>query len=128
MCEDTLMAHLKITYTRVGDDFLEAQMPVNHTTVQPMKILHGGATLALCESVGSALSVINTDMNEYLVRGMQVTANHIRSVSSGFVTAHARFLHRGRNSHLVEINVKDQQDELVSVCRLTNMIIKKERQ
>ncbi|MFA8434622.1 MAG: hotdog fold thioesterase [Marinifilaceae bacterium] len=125
MCRETLMEHLGIEYTEVGEDYLIAQMPVNQTTWQPMKILHGGATMALAESVGSALSVIHTNLTQFDVKGMEINANHLRSVKKGKVIAKAHFLHKGKNSHIVQINVLDEMEKLVSVCRLTNMIIKK---
>lgn len=77
---DTLMEHLGITYTEVGEDYLVAEMPVTSKHYQPMRILHGGASLALAESVGSALSVINVDLDRYDVKGMEINANHIRSI------------------------------------------------
>lgn len=125
MCEGTLMEHLSIIFTHIGEGFLSAQMPVSSRTYQPYKELHGGATLALAESVGSALSAIYTDLSSYHVKGMEINANHIRSVKSGYVTAQAKFLHRGEGSHIVEIRVQDEEGKLVSVCRLTNIILKR---
>ena len=125
MSSETLMEHLGIIYTEVGDDYLVAEMPVNSNHWQPMKILHGGATLALAESVGSALSVINVDLDMYDVKGMEINANHIRSMKRGKITAKARFLHKGRMTHIVEVNVLNEQEKLISVCRITNVIIKR---
>jgi 1,4-dihydroxy-2-naphthoyl-CoA hydrolase len=125
MCEDTLMEHLGIVYTEVGEDYLIAKMPVTSKHWQPMKILHGGASLALAESVGSALSVIKTDLTKYDVKGMEINANHIRSIRQGTVTAKARFIHKGSMTHVVEVNVMNEQEKLISVCRITNVILKK---
>lgn len=125
MCSDTLMEHLGIIYTEVGDDYLVAEMEVTSNHWQPMKILHGGATIALAESTGSALSVIHTDLQTYDVKGMEINVNHIRSIRKGKVTARAKFIHRGKMTHIVEINVVNEQQKLISVCRLTNVIIKK---
>ncbi len=125
MCSDTLMEHLGIIYTEVGEDYLVAEMEVTSKHWQPMKILHGGATLALAESVGSALSVIHTDLKNYDVKGMEINANHVRSLRKGKITAKAKFLHKGGMTHIVEINVLNEQDKLVSICRITNVIIKK---
>ncbi len=123
---DTLMEHLGITYTEVGEDYLVAEMPVTSKHYQPMRILHGGATLALAESVGSALSVINVDLDLYDVKGMEINANHIRSIKNGTLIAKAKFIHKGRTSHIVEINIVNEKDKLISICRLTNVVLKKQ--
>ena len=123
---DTLMEHLGIQYTEIGEDYLVAEMPVTSKHYQPMRILHGGATLALAESVGSALSVIHIDMDRFDVKGMEINANHIRSVKKGTLRAKAKFIHKGRTSHIVEINVCNEQDKLISICRLTNVVLKKQ--
>lgn len=123
---DTLMEHLGITYTEVGEDYLVAEMPVTSKHYQPMRILHGGATLALAESVGSALSVINVDLDLYDVKGMEINANHIRSIKKGTLKAKAKFIHKGRTSHIVEINILNEKDKLISICRLTNVVLKKQ--
>jgi uncharacterized protein (TIGR00369 family) len=125
MCSETLMKHLGIIYTEVGKDYLVAEMEVTSNHWQPMKILHGGATLALAESVGSALSVIHTDLQNYDVKGMEINANHIRSLRKGKITAKASFVHKGKMTHIVEVNILNEQEKLVSVCRITNVIIKK---
>ena len=125
MCEDTLMEHLGIVYTEIGEDYLIAKMPVTSKHWQPMKILHGGASLALAESVGSALSVIKTDLTKYDVKGMEINANHIRSIRQGTVTAKAQFIHKGNMTHLVEVKILNEQEKLISVCRITNVIQKK---
>ena len=123
---DTLMEHLGIIYTEVGEDYLVAEMAVSSKHYQPMRILHGGATLALAESVGSALSVIHVDLDRYDVKGMEINANHIRSIKKGYLSAKAKFIHKGRTSHIVEINICNEKDKLVSICRLTNVVLKKQ--
>ncbi|MCT4603579.1 MAG: hotdog fold thioesterase [Marinifilum sp.] len=125
MCSETLMEHLGIIYTEAGNDYLVAEMEVTSNHWQPMKILHGGATLALAESVGSALSVIHTDLKNYDVKGMEINANHVRSLRKGKITAKAQFIHKGKMTHIVEVNVLNEQNKLVSICRITNVIIKK---
>ncbi len=125
MCADTLMAHLGIVYTNLGDNFLEAEMEVCSKHYQPMKILHGGATLALIESVGSALSVLNIDLAKYQVKGMEINANHLRSVSHGKIIAKAKFIHQGKTSHVVEVKVTDTHNRLISISRITNAIVAK---
>ena len=124
LCPGTLMEHLNIVYTEIGKDYLCASMPVNKTTWQPMKILHGGATMALIESVGSALSLVLLEDSGYTAKGMEINANHILSVREGLVFAKAKIIHKGIRSHVIEIIVTDEQEEIVSVSRLTNMIVK----
>ena len=124
LCPGTLMEHLNIVYTEIGEDYLCASMPVNKTTWQPMKILHGGATMALIESVGSALSLVLLGDSGYTAKGMEINANHILSVKDGLVYAKARVIHKGIRSHVIEIIVTNEQDKLVSVSRLTNIIVK----
>jgi len=126
ICSDTLMEHLGIQYTEIGEDYLVAEMPVTSKHYQPLRILHGGATLALAESVGSALSVIHVDLDRFDVKGMEINANHIRSIKKGTLKAKAKFIHKGRTSHIVEINICNEQDKLISVCRLTNVVLKKQ--
>jgi len=123
---DTLMEHLGITYTEIGDDYLVAEMPVSSIHYQPMRILHGGASVALAESVGSALSVIHVDLEQFDVKGMEINANHIRSIKKGTLIAKAKFIHKGKTSHIVEINICNELDKLVSICRLTNVVLKKQ--
>jgi 1,4-dihydroxy-2-naphthoyl-CoA hydrolase len=124
LCPGTLMEHLNIVYTEIGEDYLCASMPVNETTWQPMKILHGGATMALIESVGSALSLVLLDHSGYTAKGMEINANHILSVKEGLVFAKAKIIHKGIRSHVIEIIVTNEQDKIVCVSRLTNMIVK----
>ncbi|MGG7036149.1 MAG: PaaI family thioesterase [Flavobacterium sp.] len=122
-CKDTLMQTLEIEYIDAGEGFLTAKMPVNPRVHQPMGLLHGGATVALAESVGSAASLmfINTDKQE--VRGIEISANHLRSKREGMVFCTAKILHKGRSLHLWEIRVTDENDKLISLCKLTNMIL-----
>lgn len=125
MGKSTLVENLGIIFTRQGKDFLEAEMPVNEQTIQPQRILHGGANLALAETIGGALSLMVLDPEKYVVKGMEINANHVRSVSYGDkVTAKATFLHRGNNSHIVQIDIRNKEDNRVSICRLTNFIQK----
>jgi uncharacterized protein (TIGR00369 family) len=124
LCSGTLMEHLNIVYTEIGGDYLCASMPVDHTTWQPMKILHGGATMALIESVGSALSLVLLEGSGYTAKGMEINANHILSVKQGYVYAKAKVIHQGKRSHVIEIIVTNEQEKIVSVSRLTNMIVK----
>jgi len=125
MCENTLNETLNIKYTDCGEDFLVATMPVNSKVHQPDGILNGGATMALGESVGSPASMLAIDLDKYSVRGIEFSANHLRSVKSGIVTATARIIHKGKTIHLVEIKVEDERGRTISLCKLTNYILKK---
>jgi 1,4-dihydroxy-2-naphthoyl-CoA hydrolase len=124
--KNTLMEHLGIEYTAVGDGFIQARMPVDHRTHQPMGLLHGGATAALAESMGSLGSYMMIDQEKNAVVGIEINANHLRSVRSGFVYAEANLVHRGKTLHVWDIKVKDEREKVISICRLTNMIIKKD--
>lgn len=123
LCKNTLMETLHISYIDVGDDYLVAKMPVNTTVFQPDGILNGGATMALAESVGSPASMLVIDNDKFTVRGISFSANHLRSVKSGHVTAKATFIHKGRTTHLIDIRVEDDLGNLISTCRLTNYIL-----
>jgi uncharacterized protein (TIGR00369 family) len=127
MCENTLMETLDIEYVDFGDDFLKASMPVTSKVHQPDGILNGGATMALAESVGSPASMLIVDHKKFNVRGISFSANHLRSVKSGIITATARFIHKGRTTHLLEIKIEDKEGKLVSLCKLTNIILPKKQ-
>jgi 1,4-dihydroxy-2-naphthoyl-CoA hydrolase len=125
--KNTLMQTLNIEYIDAGPDYLVATMPVNSSVHQPMGLLHGGATVALAESVGSAASMlfVNSDVSE--VRGIEIAANHLKAKRNGIVTATARIVHKGKSIHLWEIRVVDENDHLISLCKLTNMILPKRK-
>ncbi len=125
MSKNTLMEILNIQYTEIGDDYLVATMPVNERVYQPMGILHGGATVALAESVGSTASHLFVDSKSVEVRGIEITANHLRSKREGVVTATAKIIHKGRITHLWEIRIIDEEGNLISICKLTNIILSK---
>jgi 1,4-dihydroxy-2-naphthoyl-CoA hydrolase len=124
-CKNTLMQTLDIEFVDAGDDFLVATMPVNPRVHQPMGLLHGGATVALAESVGSAASIMFINHEKQEVRGIEISANHLKSKREGMVTATATILHKGRSIHLWEIRIVDENDSLISLCKLTNMILPK---
>lgn len=125
MSAGTLMETLGIVYTDLGEDYLVATMPVTERVHQPMGLLHGGATIALSESVASAASVLFVDTAKYEVRGIEVSANHLKSKRSGEVRATARIVHRGRTTHLWEVRVEDEDGALISLCKQTNMVLEK---
>jgi uncharacterized protein (TIGR00369 family) len=121
--KNTLMETLEIKYTDAGEDFLVATMPVNPRVHQPMGLLHGGASVALAESVGSAASLMFVNPEKQEVRGIEISANHVRSKKEGLVTATAKILHKGASIHLWEIRILDENDKLISLCKLTNMVL-----
>ena len=129
LCRDfsknTLMETLEIEYIDAGPDFLKAKMPVNSRVHQPMGLLHGGATVALAESVGSAASMIFINPEKQEVRGIEISANHVKSKRNGIVYATAKIIHEGRSIHLWEIRITDENYNLISICKLTNMILPK---
>ena len=123
--KNTLMETLNIEMIDYGKDFLVARMPVNSRVFQPDGVLHGGATAALAESVGSFASHIFLDTEKVFVRGIEITANHLKSVKEGFVYAKATFLHKGRTTQLLDIRITDDNDDLVSICRLSTISLPK---
>ena len=123
ICKGTLMETLDIEYIDVGENFLIAKMPVTSKVHQPDGVLHGGATVALAESVGSAASYVFLDGQKFFVRGIEISANHIKSISNGFVFARAMILHKGRTTQLWEIRITDAEDNLISLCKLTTIAL-----
>lgn len=119
--KNTLMETLEIEYVDVGEDFLVAKMPVNSRVHQPDGVLHGGATVALAESVGSTASYIFLDGQKVFVRGIEIAANHVKSISSGEVFAKAIVIHKGRTTQLWEIKITDTEGNLISLCKLTTI-------
>lgn len=122
-CKNTLMETLEIEYIDAGEDFLTAKMPVNPRVHQPVGLLHGGATVALAESVGSAASFLFINSEKQEARGIEISANHLRAKREGTVFCTARIIHKGRSIHLWEIKITDEEGKLISLCKLTNMIL-----
>ena len=123
MHEDTLMSHLGIEFIDVGENYLTAKMPVDKRTCQPLGLLHGGASAALAESLGSVGSAIRLDLSRQAPVGLELNANHIRPVTSGYVIGTATVLHLGRRTHIWDIRIEDEAGRLVCVSRLTIMIV-----
>ncbi|WP_353149645.1 hotdog fold thioesterase [Flavobacterium sp.] len=121
--KNTLMETLEIEYIDAGEDFLKARMPVNSRVHQPMGLLHGGATVALAESVGSAASLMFINPEKQEVRGIEISANHLRSKREGTVFCTAKIIHKGASIHLWEIKIVDENDKLISLCKLSNMVL-----
>ncbi len=128
ICKNTLMETLAIEYIDFGDDFLKAQMPVNPRVHQPMGLLHGGASVALAESVGSAASIMLVDIKKNEIRGIEIAANHLRSKKEGMVYATAKIVHKGRTLHLWEVRITDEEDRLISLCKISNIILPKSKE
>jgi 1,4-dihydroxy-2-naphthoyl-CoA hydrolase len=123
--QNTLAEHLGIIITAIGADFLEAKMPVDHRTHQPHGLLHGGASVALAESLGSIAAYCTLDSALKTCVGLEINANHIKGVRSGYVIAVARPLHVGQRTQVWEIKIHNEQKELVCVSRITMSVIDK---
>lgn len=122
---NTLMETLRIEYVDVGEDFLIAKMPVDATVHQPDGVLHGGAMVALAESVGSMASYIFLDAQKFTIRGIEISANHVKSVRDGEVFAKATFLHKGRTTQVWDIRITNSENQLISICKLTTIALEK---
>jgi 1,4-dihydroxy-2-naphthoyl-CoA hydrolase len=118
-----LPQHLGMEFTEIGPDYLRARMPVDDRTRQPFGILHGGASVALAETLGSTAAALVIDRSKQSCVGQEINANHIRAISSGFVIGTARPVHLGRRSHVWEIRITDEQDRLVCISRITMFIL-----
>lgn len=126
--KNTMGEHLAMEWVSVGDDFLKMKMPVDHRTKQPYGILHGGASCALAETVGSVASALVIDTEKSICVGLEINANHIRSATAGFVTATCMPLHIGQSTHVWDIKIHDDREKLICVSRLTVAILKKPEQ
>jgi len=125
--KNTLMETLSIEYIDVGEGFLKAKMPVNSKVHQPMGLLHGGASVALAESVGSAASMLFSNPETDEIRGIEISANHLKSKREGEVFATAKIIHKGKTLHLWEIKIEDEEGNLISLCKLTNIVMPKHK-
>lgn len=126
--QNTLVAHLDIEFTALGPDYLTARMPVDARTVQPFGILHGGASVVLAESLGSIASACCVDLDQYAPVGLEINANHLRAVKSGYVYGTVRPIHVGSRTHVWDIRIEDDNQKLVCISRLTMIIVEKPRQ
>ena len=121
----TMGEYIGIEWTEIGPDFLKAKMPVDHRTIQPYGLLHGGASVALAETIGSVASYLVVDNQQFYCVGLEINANHIRGVRQGFVIGTATALHLGKTTHVWDIKIKDELDKLICVSRLTVAIVPK---
>jgi 1,4-dihydroxy-2-naphthoyl-CoA hydrolase len=125
MSANTMVAHLGIEFTAIGDDSIQARMPVDHRTHQPLGLLHGGASVALAETLGSVAATCCVDMTTQYCVGLEINANHIKSVREGFVIGTAKPIHIGKRTQVWEIRITNEQNELVCVSRITMAVMDK---
>ncbi len=125
LSDNTLVEHLGIEVVEVGDNYLKATMPVDYRTHQPMGMLHGGASVALAETLGSIGAYLCIDGSKYSCVGLEINANHLRPVRKGLVTAVATPIRLGKMTQVWEIRVYDDRDHLVCISRLTMAVIKR---
>ncbi len=118
-----MITHLDIEYTEIGDNFLSGKMPVDHRTMQPMNILHGGASVVLAETLGSVASSLCIDLNKKISVGLEINANHIKSAHDGYVYGKAKIVHLGKSTHIWQIDLTNNKGELVCVSRLTVAVL-----
>ena len=121
----TMVEHIGITITGWGDDFLQGSMPVDQRTIQPMGLLHGGASVALAETLGSLAANLVIDTSKNYCVGLDINANHIRSVKKGWVTGTAKPLHIGSSTQVWSIEIVDEEKRLVSISRLTMAVLQR---
>ncbi len=121
----TLIGHLDIVFTEIGEDFLSATMPVDERTRQPYGLLHGGASVVLAETLGSTGATLCVDRSSYLCVGQEINANHVRAARDGRVTGTARPVHLGGRTQVWSIEIVNESKELICISRLTMAVIKK---
>ncbi|WP_035052990.1 hotdog fold thioesterase [Andreprevotia chitinilytica] len=122
MCADTAVSHLDIHFTEIGDDYLTATMPVDSRTVQPMRILHGGISCALAETLASLASNLVVNPDGFYAVGCEINASHLRPATRGLVTGTARPIRLGSSQHVWEIKIENEAGGLVCISRMTNVI------
>ena len=120
---NTLVEHLGIRVTAAGEDWLRGSMPVDHRTHQPYGLLHGGASVALAETLGSMAAMLTLDPAKFRAVGLEINANHVRGVREGTVTGTAKALHVGRSTQVWEIRIEDEAQRLVCVSRITMAVV-----
>lgn len=121
-----LALHLGIEYTEITSEYIAAKMPVDFRTIQPYGLLHGGASVALAETLGSVASYLCVDNTRHVCVGLEINANHVKSVSTGYVFGRATPLHIGKKTHVWDIRITNEQDALVCVSRLTVAVLDKQ--
>jgi 1,4-dihydroxy-2-naphthoyl-CoA hydrolase len=121
----TMTDHLGIEFTAIGDDFLEGTMPVDHRTIQPYGLLHGGANVVLAETLGSIASSLTLDLEKQICVGLEINANHLKSVKEGFVKGIAKPVHLGKTTQVWEVKIYNQTEQLCCISRITMAILDK---
>ena len=121
----TMTEHLGIEWVELGKDFFKAKMPVDHRTIQPYGLLHGGASCVLAETIGSVASHLVIDSSQFYCVGIEINANHIRSAKEGFVYGTCSPLHIGSSTHVWDIRITNEEEKLICISRLTVAIMKK---
>jgi len=124
--QNTLAEHLGIEFVEIGDDFLVARMPVNAKTHQPLGLLHGGASVALAETLGSVAATLCLDENKFCV-GLEINANHLKGVRNGFVKGTTKPIHIGKQTHVWEIRISNDLNELICISRITMAVLEKKK-
>lgn len=120
---DTIVERIGIEFTEIGHDYLTARMPVDNRTVQPARILHGGASVVLAETLGSVAAYLCIDPEKQMAVGLDINANHVRSVREGHVIGKVTPLHLGASTHIWQIKIHDERERLVCVSRITMVIL-----
>lgn len=127
MCQNTFIEQLGIEFTEVGEDYIKGKMPVDHRTQQPLGLLHGGASVALAETLGSAAASLTVDPAKQYCVGLEINANHVKSARDGFVYGLANPLHVGKRTQIWEIRITNEADELVCISRITLAVMNKKK-
>jgi 1,4-dihydroxy-2-naphthoyl-CoA hydrolase len=122
-CQNTMCEHLGMVFTEIGDDYLIATMPVDHRTIQPAGLLHGGASVALAESLGSIASLLCLKSDQKMPVGIEINANHLKAATSGIVTGKVTSIRRGQSIHVWNIEIRNEKSDLICTSRLTVMIV-----
>ena len=123
MSEGCMVEHLGIKFTEIGPDYLKATMPVDHRTKQPMGLLHGGASVALAETMGSVGATVTIDLEKQYAVGLEINTNHIKSARSGLVTGTTKPIHLGRGTQVWGIEIHNEDGQLVAISRITMAIL-----
>ncbi|MGK7397208.1 MAG: hotdog fold thioesterase [Candidatus Cyclobacteriaceae bacterium M3_2C_046] len=125
--QGTISEHLGIEYTEIGPDFLKGRMPVDHRTIQPFRLLHGGASLVMAEELGSMAANLAVDATKKMCVGLEINANHLKSARQGYVYGTARPLHLGQKTQVWEIRIENERSQLTCISRLTMAVLDKKQ-
>ena len=123
--KNTMMEHLDIEFTAIGEEFVSAKMPVDHRTHQPFGLLHGGASVTLAETLGSVASTCVIDNKTKFCVGLEINANHLKAIKEGYVYGTTRPIHLGKSTHVWEIRIEDDKSQLICISRITMAILDK---